>query len=117
MMTIDNGFEDQWWNQGERQPMATLAGDLITSPPVAPPQHGQPHLSSSLSMHDFASATLGWTSALPQGAADERLAFATANNIVSPMTEYGSPAPAYTGLNRTMSTRSEELWFSGDRYA
>lgn len=28
MMTVDNGFEDQWWNRGTRQ--TTQAGDLIS---------------------------------------------------------------------------------------
>jgi hypothetical protein len=27
MMTIDNGFEDQWWNQGTR--LVNVAGDLV----------------------------------------------------------------------------------------
>lgn len=36
MMTVDNGFEDQWWNQGPRETtvtLATVAGRLPTPPP------------------------------------------------------------------------------------
>lgn len=29
MMTVDNGFEDQWWYQGHR--LSNVAGDLISS--------------------------------------------------------------------------------------
>ena len=112
MMTIDNGFEDQWWNQGEREPVpaATVAGDLITSNPN--PQAAQQAVTSDWSP----AAALGWTPVPPQGAADERLAFSTANNLVSPITDYGSPPPVYNRLNRTLSTRSDELWFTGERY-
>lgn len=35
MMTVDNGFEDQWWNRGTRQ--ITQAGDLIS--PASMPSH------------------------------------------------------------------------------
>lgn len=113
MMTIDNGFEDQWWNQGERHavPVTSNAGDLITSNPnQTPPQQHAGHEWSP-------AAALGWTPIPPSGAADERLAFSTANNLVSPITDYDSPPPVYNRLNRTLSTRSDELWFTGERYA
>lgn len=32
LMTVDNGFEDQWWFQGPR--MTTIAGDLIAPAPL-----------------------------------------------------------------------------------
>lgn len=33
MMTVDNGFEDQWWYQGSR--LVNVAGDLVTSASLA----------------------------------------------------------------------------------
>lgn len=106
MMTIDNGFENQWWNQGERQPMpfTPVAGDLIV--PVHPPPSSGDTFQDQLA--------LGWQSYLPPGAMDERLSFSTANNIVSPVSSGGTDG--YPRLSRSLSTRSEELWCDG-RYA
>lgn len=118
MMTIDNGFEDQWWNQGERHAVPVTssdAGDLITSHPhQTPPQAAA--AAAAAGQEWSPAAALGWTP-VHSGAADERLAFSTANNLVSPITAYDSPPPVYNRLNRTLSTRSDELWFTGERYA
>lgn len=39
MMTVDNGFEDQWWYQGTRQ--TTQAGDLISPASLSQSQSAQ----------------------------------------------------------------------------
>lgn len=42
---------------------------------------------------------------------------ATLNNaVVSPVSSYSGPDVQH-GLSRTLSTRSDELWFTGGRYA
>ncbi|KAK4161664.1 hypothetical protein QBC43DRAFT_268250 [Cladorrhinum sp. PSN259] len=90
MVTVDNGFENQWWYQGERKRVAVEDGSehMRTPPmttPIDSPEEG------------------GTTSTVPTG-------------IVSPMTEAAlSPAPVFATLHRSMSTRSEELWLA-ERY-
>ncbi|KUI71869.1 hypothetical protein VM1G_07857 [Cytospora mali] len=107
MMTVDNGFENQWWNQGGRQPMPTA---------LHPPPTTQDQVHEQLA--------LGWAMAhLPPGAAGDNLSFVipeqghgTLNNIVvSPVSSYSEPS-IQPGLSRTLSTRSDELWFTGERY-
>ncbi|KAK4228197.1 hypothetical protein QBC38DRAFT_362527 [Podospora fimiseda] len=92
MVTVDNGFENQWWYQGQRKrvfaepedPNEAIMTPTITSPVESPEAQIM-------------------ASAVPTG-------------IVSPMTEAAfSPSPAFATLHRTMSTRSEELWLS-DKY-
>jgi hypothetical protein len=91
MMTIDNGFEDQWWFQGPRE---TVAGDLHTASALPAPQPTR--------------ESLGWAVAdTPQG---DRASLAMQNTMISPMTDYGSPPPSYMRLSRSLTTRSEELF-------
>ncbi|KAF9870422.1 hypothetical protein CkaCkLH20_12089 [Colletotrichum karsti] len=105
MMTVDNGFEDQWWYQGERQQTTPLAGELFTSSAYASATataEAVPH--TPIQTNDRES--MGWT----VGHDDPHMSLmsATAYNpsvLVSPMTEYASPR-----LHRSMTTRSEELF-------
>jgi hypothetical protein len=116
MMTVDNGFESQWWYQGRRETVATTtttapASDEHHSPPPQTPdespihrwssnRHPHPHPMSAVS-GTVTSLFPPETPVLPAG-------------VVSPMTEAAfSPVPAPAGLllTRSMSTRSEELWF------
>ncbi|ROW07197.1 hypothetical protein VMCG_03719 [Cytospora schulzeri] len=108
MMTVDNGFENQWWNQGERQPMPTA---------MHPPATTHDQVREQLA--------LGWAMAhLPPGAAGDSVSFVSpeqgtatlSNMVVSPVSSYSGPA-LQPGLSRTMSTRSDELWFTGGSYA
>ncbi|KAI1454649.1 hypothetical protein F4805DRAFT_469274 [Annulohypoxylon moriforme] len=99
MVTVDNGFENQWWYQGSREPVEpwwpreaedetdetgtlTTAEALLLSdsePPLALSSHEE-HLPS---LHD----------------------------LVSPMSDSSSPAQSFTRpLYRSLTTRSEELW-------
>ncbi|KAF6819007.1 hypothetical protein CPLU01_13157 [Colletotrichum plurivorum] len=107
MMTVDNGFEDQWWYQGERQQTSTPAGDLFissayataTSPAEAVPQTPAQQLCESVD-------SPGWAGV--QNDPHMSLTSATIYNpsvLVSPMTEYASPR-----LHRSLTTRSEELF-------
>lgn len=109
MMTVDNGFENQWWNSGERQPMATA---------LYPPPTTHDHVREQLA--------LGWAMAhVPQDTStigavsvvSGEPGTGTLNNVlVSPVSSYNGP-DIQPGLSRTLSTRSDELWFTGGRYA
>lgn len=109
MMTVDNGFENQWWNSGERQPMATA---------LYPPPTTRDHVREQLA--------LGWAMAHmpPESSTGGAVSIlsgepgtATLNNVVvSPVSNYSGPE-IQPGLSRSLSTRSDELWFTGGRYA
>lgn len=114
MMTVDNGFENQWWNQGEREVMP-----LAVHPPPPTSQQAQGQMA------------LGWVGALlppesdyqpfPQGSLEPTTMSASDSNgpsfsnmVVSPVSSYNV---SVQGLSRALSTRSDELWYSGPRYA
>ncbi|KAF3801096.1 hypothetical protein GCG54_00010157 [Colletotrichum gloeosporioides] len=106
MMTVDNGFEDQWWYQGERQQTAPLADDLLTSSAYAPATataEAVPQTPVQLNHRESA----GWAVSEHEDP-HMSLTSATVYNpsvLVSPMTEYASPR-----LHRSLTTRSEELF-------
>lgn len=119
MMTVDNGFESQWWNQEERGERRHLAA-------VHPPPATEEQVEEQMA--------LGWVGALlPSTAAGDtigsrRMSFVSregqftsapassagqSNMVVSPVSEFSGPV---TNLSRSLSTRSDELWFCS-RYA
>ncbi|CAP49286.1 uncharacterized protein PODANS_5_6120 [Podospora anserina S mat+] len=105
MMTVDNGFENQWWYQGRRAQVAEDANETrsLHSPRPGTPEHVQLHRWSTepIGSPETMSATVsGQTPSLAQ------------TGFVSPITEAASPALGFGTLQRTLSTRSEELWFS-----
>lgn len=91
MMTVDNGFETQWWNQGRRDTVFSSTEDPST------PDESPIHRWSTGPMSSTASPV---EARLPTG-------------VVSPLTDAAfSPAQVPASLlQRTLSTRSEELWF------
>lgn len=111
MMTVDNGFENQWWNQGERGERRHLTA---MHPPRATSEQAQEQMA------------LGWVGALlpPSSSVDgngERLSLdcmspedsvgpSLNNLVISPVSSYSGPVG---NLARSLSTRSDELWFSG----
>ncbi|KAI0394473.1 hypothetical protein F5Y17DRAFT_253729 [Xylariaceae sp. FL0594] len=99
MMTVDNGFENQWWNQGERQPVGALT--------VPPRSLGEDHARFT-SMDD----ALLLSPAEPPSAAETYSAtMGTFNGIVSPISD---PSPTFTlpwHIHRSFTSRSDdELW-------
>ncbi|POS70260.1 hypothetical protein DHEL01_v211348 [Diaporthe helianthi] len=118
MMTVDNGFENQWWNSGERQPMATA---------LYPPPTTRDHVREQLAL-GWATAHVspdssttgggGGGGAGPVSVLSGEPGTATLNNnaVVSPVSSYNGP-DIQPGLSRSLSTRSDELWFTGGRYA
>ncbi|KAH8887049.1 hypothetical protein GQ53DRAFT_596724, partial [Thozetella sp. PMI_491] len=100
MMTVDNGFENQWWNQGPRE--STSAPDFTPAAPA---------LRSSIGSLGWAVANATWTT--PTREPREQRGSLSSANLVSPVTDYlGSPPPIYSNLQRSMTTRSEELFFT-----
>lgn len=100
MMTVDNGFENQWWYQGSRQPIPAVdPGPAPTSAPRAAPTTSHNRLS------------LGWAVASPPVRESPQLSFSL-DDIVSPVSDYPSTTspPHFCALERTLSTRSEELF-------
>lgn len=119
MMTVDNGFETQWWNQDERGERRQLAA-------VQPPPATEEQVEEQMA--------LGWVGALlptdapghtvdsrqrpghgrhefslsPESSAGDGRAHSSM--VVSPVSNFSVPT---TNLSRSMSTRSDELWFSG----
>ena len=93
MMTVDNGFETQWWNQGQRDTVFSSATTDDPTTPAASPIH-------RWSPGPMSSTASPVEARLPTG-------------VVSPLTDAAfSPAQVPASLlQRTLSTRSEELWF------
>ncbi|TPX09584.1 uncharacterized protein E0L32_009185 [Thyridium curvatum] len=46
MMTVDNGFEAQWWNQGERDKNVGASLGLATPPPASPVREALPSMTT-----------------------------------------------------------------------
>ncbi|KAI1803553.1 hypothetical protein F4811DRAFT_330848 [Daldinia bambusicola] len=99
MMTVDNGFEHQWWYQGPRQPMErwwTRASEE------------EDDARSAVSAQAVLLSDIAPPSALDPDDDNTLLNF---NGIVSPISEESSPAPNFAyPLRRSLTTRSDELW-------
>lgn len=100
MMTVDNGFEDQWWYQGSR--LVNVAGQLMS-----------PHDVTETYASD---GTVGWAVAEDEQAARYRRRPTQVStprssivDIVSPLSDFPSPVLSYPGLRRSLTTRSDEL--------
>ncbi|KAH8653309.1 hypothetical protein BX600DRAFT_470505 [Xylariales sp. PMI_506] len=99
MMTVDNGFENQWWYQGPREtttwrprdqetPTRLNMAEALLLAAAEPPQTIPP-------LH-------GWYAPVMEDHSS------TMDAIVSPMSSISSPTRP---LQRTMTTRSEELFY------
>ncbi|KAM7221539.1 hypothetical protein V8F06_003111 [Rhypophila decipiens] len=131
MMTVDNGFENQWWNQGNRESvhltattddlggfthshsgnMAAITDDLGG--------FTHSHSGSVLSRNRWSARSLGWAVAeTPAAMTSATIRSVNPSDMVSPMTsaaDFSPPATyqsRYPQMQRSMSTRSEELWFT-----
>ena len=114
MVTVDNGFENQWWNQGSRETV-TMSANMAASPP--PPAYEPGHVQST------SVPSLGWAiaSERPSDRTSYAAAVGAASYMVSPMTaaaDFRSPPPLYqSALTRSLSTRSDEMFLDGGRWA
>ena len=95
MMTVDNGFEDQWWYQGPR--LVNIAGDLMPSAALA--ERYSP--AACASRGEVVSAQ----------AADSPAG--TMADLVSPVSDFSRSDGSSSVLRRSPTTRSEELHMCG----
>jgi hypothetical protein len=99
LMTVDNGFEDQWWNQGERETMMQASLSPLVSGRRASVT-GSPWRE-----HDIPPDRLDFE---PSGVSpDLTNSPPTRSDLVSPLSEYGSSM--YSMPPRSLTTRSDEL--------
>ncbi|KAK1753521.1 hypothetical protein QBC47DRAFT_45488 [Echria macrotheca] len=107
MMTVDNGFENQWWNQGQRE---TVTGNETETIAPEPPRRAF----SSPVQHGGGPGPWSASALLDTPASSRDRESSAMDSIVSPITaaDGGSPMPAFQSLHRTLSTRSEELFFT-----
>ncbi|RKU39875.1 hypothetical protein DL546_001160 [Coniochaeta pulveracea] len=104
MVTVDNGFENQWWYQGGRESVVT--GEALGFPPP-------PRLSRN---------SLGWAvAATSDFGGGENIQF-QAVDVASPSTAQSggigssdTPVSSYQSLTRSLTTRSDELFFDRRR--
>ncbi|KAI0424889.1 hypothetical protein F5Y09DRAFT_323138 [Xylaria sp. FL1042] len=94
MVTVDNGFENQWWNQGERESTAWLRPGSVEED-VRP-----------MSMAD---AVLLSAAEPPSGVETYSPNSESLRDLVSPLSDF-SPSFNTSNLQRSNSTRSDELW-------
>ncbi|KAI1771597.1 hypothetical protein F4818DRAFT_445282 [Hypoxylon cercidicola] len=100
MMTVDNGFEGQWWYQGPRESVETWW-----------PQEAEDEETQDAGTLTTAEALLLSNSEPPSAIEYSNEPLASLHDMVSPMSDTSSPTRSFRGpLYRSMTTRSEELW-------
>ncbi|KAI9150177.1 hypothetical protein HJFPF1_09932 [Paramyrothecium foliicola] len=120
LMTVDNGFEDQWWNQGPR--LVNIGGELKSAAALESmivPRERAPSVDTAEELR-IARARLG---SIVSPVVDDaepsmmtrRASLATDSpvpsivDIVSPVSDSNSPIPSFRMVRRSMTTRSDEL--------
>lgn len=100
MMTVDNGFESQWWYQGNRESVETWW-----------PQDSEDDETEGARTLTTAEALLLSNSEPPSAIEYSNEPLASFHDMVSPISDTSSPAQSFRGpLYRSLTTRSEELW-------
>ncbi|KAH7122843.1 hypothetical protein EDB81DRAFT_847189 [Dactylonectria macrodidyma] len=117
LVTVDNGFEDQWWYQGPR--LVNIGGSML------------PTTTSTMTAadeHDIADGTVAWVASNQDQLNQQNRAHqeedvvhpswasfqlnsprSSLADIVSPVSDFSSPVSGYQGLHRSLTTRSDEL--------
>ncbi|KAI1100060.1 hypothetical protein F4804DRAFT_336628 [Jackrogersella minutella] len=99
MMTVDNGFENQWWYQGPREAVE----------PWWPQDAGEESEDAGTLTTAEALSLAGSEPPVALGFHDDHLA--SLHALVSPISEVSSPGQSFNRpLARSLTTRSEELW-------
>ncbi|KAI1080271.1 hypothetical protein F5B20DRAFT_580303 [Whalleya microplaca] len=107
MMTVDNGFENQWWHQGPRETI----GWWPNQEEEGHFQGREEDMEEDVRPMSMAEAML--LSAAEPPASPEEFSEDQSRNLhalVSPMSTTASPSQSYRPLHRSLTTRSEELW-------
>lgn len=103
MVTVDNGFENQWWYQGHREVLDCLNHGIDNADNLYSPQSdpGDNRLVSALEQTPTAEAA----GSVSNGRR------ASPRMLVSPISEKSmSPAGSFRPVQRSLTTRSEELF-------
>ncbi|KAF5016939.1 hypothetical protein F66182_11221 [Fusarium sp. NRRL 66182] len=133
LMTVDNGFEDQWWYQGPR--LVNLHGTVLV-PTAVPkssfhPEHQQSSVGWAVSLEEqerqkkeqqqqqkchhrqLSLQEQQLKSFVHSGASFQPVSpRSSMADIVSPLSDYSSPQSTFGGLRRSLTTRSDELYIS-----
>ncbi|KAI1760901.1 hypothetical protein GGR53DRAFT_469842 [Hypoxylon sp. FL1150] len=100
MMTVDNGFESQWWYQGPRESVETWW-----------PQEAEDEEMDDARTLTTAEALLLSNSEPPSAVEYSSEPLASFQDMVSPISDASSPTQSFRGpRHRSLTTRSEELW-------
>ncbi|GAW24775.1 hypothetical protein ANO14919_143690 [Xylariales sp. No.14919] len=103
MVTVDNGFENQWWNQGERESIAWFPSGGAADEEEDDDEDVRP-----LSTAD--AVLLSAAEPPPSGVDTYSPVSESLRDLVSPLSDL-SPAFHFSSpLRRSNSTRSDELW-------
>ncbi|KAI1165285.1 hypothetical protein F5B18DRAFT_175369 [Nemania serpens] len=97
MVTVDNGFENQWWNQGTREPTTQLS-------PIAPEDDVHPMSTADAILLSAAEPPSGVETYSPN---DESF-----RGLVSPLSDFSPGFSISNLLQRSSSTGSDELWMN-----
>ena len=109
LMTVDNGFEDQWWFSGPRY--FSVAGDLVAPADLMEKKAEKLGWAIAAKQADEA----GGTSTYPDGKYSIRSRDTVWSphpsfvDLVSPVSGSGSSTHNYPGLQRSLTTRSDDL--------
>lgn len=108
LMTVDNGFEDQWWYQGSR--LVNVTGTVLVPTPLPTTGDGVVGVIGVLPERDAGEIRLR-SASLHQSSTSFNPTSPRSSvvDIVSPVSDYPSPMSSYGGLRRSLTTRSDEL--------
>lgn len=103
MVTVDNGFENQWWYQGQRETTDWLTQGVDDTEVLHSPQSdpGDNRLVSAIEQTPITGPN--WSATYDKNA--------SMRMIVSPVSENSmSPVESFRPIQRSLTTRSEELF-------
>jgi hypothetical protein len=118
-MTVDNGFEDQWWNQGPR--LVNIGGELKSAAALESMIAARERAGSVDTAEELRAARARFGSIVsPMDDAEPSMISRRASlpsdspvpsivDIVSPVSDISSPGPNFRMLRRSLTTRSDEL--------
>jgi hypothetical protein len=119
LMTVDNGFEDQWWNQGPR--LVNIGGELKSASALEEMLVARERAGSVDTAEEIRAARARFGSIVsPLDDAEPSMISRRASlptdspvpsivDIVSPVSDVSSPGPSFRVMRRTLTTRSDEL--------
>ncbi|KAH7322987.1 hypothetical protein B0I35DRAFT_191614 [Stachybotrys elegans] len=102
LMTVDNGFEDQWWYQGPR--LVNISGEMRFPSSAG---HRGSVVSDSDCVYSPVEQYMDYDT-IPQPLQPVSPP-STFTELVSPLSQTASPGSGYPALTRSLTTRSDEL--------